>query len=71
LDLRQLAFTASQPQPAAPLTMIGHIQESKAMLPRWQHLTGFVCPKGVATAASAIMAKANRRPNYATHEEVE
>lgn len=51
--------------------MIGHIKESKAMLPRWQHLTGFVCPKVVATDASALKANANRRANYAKHEEVE
>lgn len=54
-----------------PVTMTGHIQTSKAMLHRWQHLTGFVCPKAVATVAMAKRAIGNRGSDYEKHGEVE
>ena len=51
--------------------MTGHIQTSKAMPHAWRHLTGFVCPKTVATVAMAKRAIGNRRSDYAKHGEVE
>ena len=53
------------------VTMTGHIQTSKAMLHRWQHLTGFVCPKAIVTVAMAKRAIGNRGSDYAKHGEVE
>ena len=54
-----------------PTNMIRHHEQSKAMLHCWQHLTGFVCPKAVATVTMAKRAKGNRGSDYAKHGEVD
>jgi len=45
--------------------MTGSTIKASAMLHSWQHLTGFVCPKAVATVAMAKRAKGNRGSDYA------
>jgi hypothetical protein len=44
------------------ISMIGHTEQASAMRHSWLHLTGFVCPKVVATATVSLAkrAKGNR-----------